>query len=522
MFKIAFEAGDYFPIWTPFAQRGYGSPLPFFYHRLYSTVVASIAMLLDSTYWAVKLSIPLILTFGAMGMHKASQAMKLPLFYCITASVLLITANYTATNWLIRGATAELLAAMLVSWLLYFYLTALKPLTNYQKINLSLKISLTLALIFYAHSVIFYYSCFVGLFLFITLVIRKLISKNESLNLSIIGLVSIQLLIFIGVYAGGIIIFKDYFSFSAFTKEELQPKQNFRSIGQYFSDSSFNWGEQWAGLSVEIGKTILIIFIISVFIILLNKIVKPVKKLIKVKSLKQEEIQFHFIFLSIVFCTFLYLQDASSIWFYEVIPGANYIQFSWRLLSFITPATILLTFSLLNIIEFRFSSKLSKILKQTVVISMIVIQVGFYISIQNVEYERFTSEEISSYLKRENLSNSLVFGGEYLPSNVPLPNNPAEYPLITHNDACEISSIVPKAALETKIHFKKIDIEIEATGNCSVFLNQFYNPFIVIDLDDNDEIEITNEAIPKINVKSENSKITIIRQGLLQGIMSQL
>ena len=72
VFRLAYLAGDFFPIWTPFGQNGYGSPFPFFYHRLYNSVVGLIA-LVCSTVTAVRISIPLMLLIGGLGMFRLAK-----------------------------------------------------------------------------------------------------------------------------------------------------------------------------------------------------------------------------------------------------------------------------------------------------------------------------------------------------------------------------------------------------------------------------------------------------------------
>ncbi|NES85212.1 MAG: hypothetical protein F6K10_29490, partial [Moorea sp. SIO2B7] len=172
IFRIAMNSGDFFPLWTPFAAHGYGSPFPFFYHRLYSTIVALIALIINSTYLAVKISVPLLLTFGAVGMYKTAQLMKLKMPYCIATGLLLIFANYTLTDWLVRGAMAELSAAMLIPWLFYYCLNII------QGKAAGFKLGLIMACLFFAHSVIFYYSIIVFVITFILAFLQQKYSQK--------------------------------------------------------------------------------------------------------------------------------------------------------------------------------------------------------------------------------------------------------------------------------------------------------------------------------------------------------
>jgi hypothetical protein len=55
-FRRAYLAGDWFPLWTPFSNNGHGSPIPFFYHRLFNTGASLLAVVAGSTYAGVKVA----------------------------------------------------------------------------------------------------------------------------------------------------------------------------------------------------------------------------------------------------------------------------------------------------------------------------------------------------------------------------------------------------------------------------------------------------------------------------------
>ena len=211
VFRIAMQTGDFFPLWTPFAHNGYGSPFPFFYHRLYSTVVALIALLINSTYWSVKISIPLFLTCGAVGMHQTAKLMQLRPLSCMAAALLLIFANYTFTDWLIRGAVAEFSAFMLIPWLLYYGIKVIRvePLSG-------IGLGLVTSLLFFAHSMIFYYAMLPIIVIF-ALALWDKNSKLKLLKKSVINLLLFGaiLLTNISIYALTIILIKPEFNLGA-------------------------------------------------------------------------------------------------------------------------------------------------------------------------------------------------------------------------------------------------------------------------------------------------------------------
>src|SRR5664279_2067809 len=118
IFRRAFADGDLLPLWTPLAENGYGSPFPFFYHRLFNSLAGAVALGTGSAYTAVKVVIPLLLFAGALGMRRALLAMGLGPFHAACGALLLVFSNYAYTDWYVRGAFAEFAAFMLVPWLL--------------------------------------------------------------------------------------------------------------------------------------------------------------------------------------------------------------------------------------------------------------------------------------------------------------------------------------------------------------------------------------------------------------------
>src|SRR5450759_1117484 len=117
IFRRAFADGNLLPLWTPLAENGYGSPFPFFYHRLFNTLAGAVALTTGSAYSAVKVVIPFLLFTGALGMRRVLLAMGLGEFHAVCGALLLIFSNYAYTDWVVRGAFAEFTAFMLVPWL---------------------------------------------------------------------------------------------------------------------------------------------------------------------------------------------------------------------------------------------------------------------------------------------------------------------------------------------------------------------------------------------------------------------
>ncbi|NES24362.1 MAG: hypothetical protein F6K41_37000, partial [Symploca sp. SIO3E6] len=407
VFRIAMQAGDFFPLWTPFAHNGYGSPFPFFYHRLYTTVVALIALLIHSTYWSVKISIPLFLTCGAVGMHKTAKLMQLRSLSCIAAALLLVFANYTFTDWLIRGAMAEFSAFMLIPWLLYYGMKVIRgePLSG-------IGLGLVTSLIFFAHSIIFYYAMLPIMVIF-ALSFWDGKSKFIFLKQSVINLLIFfwLLLINISIYALAIILIKPDFNLEALTNV-IDISKQFTSFFDYLVYIKFDWGHTGGGYSVEIGRGI------TISLILIGIIIKIAihKSILDLKTSQEKSKILIFLILSTII--FVHLQFPLALWFYKLAPGAAYLQFPWRLLTFLTPILILLLCERLEFLATIENKLPTRKICQLVLVCIVVHQIIFGINAQNIQYEVFPRKAIELALNKNNLAKSLIFAGEYLPQDL--------------------------------------------------------------------------------------------------------
>src|SRR5664279_4796333 len=153
IFRRAFAEGNLVPLWTPLAENGYGSPFPFFYHRLFNTLAGAAALATGSTSLAVKVVIPLLLFAGALGMRRTILAMGLGEFHATSGALLLVFSNYAYTDWFVRGAFAEFAAFMLVPWLT---LAALGVVRGTPRAGWGL--GAVLSLMFFAQSTIFVFA----------------------------------------------------------------------------------------------------------------------------------------------------------------------------------------------------------------------------------------------------------------------------------------------------------------------------------------------------------------------------
>ncbi|NER24446.1 MAG: hypothetical protein F6J96_27825 [Symploca sp. SIO1C2] len=508
VFRIAMQAGDFFPLWTPFAHNGYGSPFPFFYHRLYSTVIALIALLINSTYWSVKISIPLLLTCGAIGMHQTAKVMQLRPLSCIAAALLLIFANYTFTDWLIRGAVAEFSAFMLIPWLLYYGIKVIRgePLSG-------IGLGLVTSLLFFAHSMIFYYAMLPIIVIFALSFWdgqnKFIFLKQSAINLLIfLGLLFVN----ISIYALAIILIKPEFNLDVLTTNFDISKQ-FTSFFDYLVYIKFDWGHTGGGYSVEIGRGITISLILTGIVIKI--LTKKSKSNLQTNQAKHKT----WIFLILLTIIFVHLQFPLALLFYQLVPGAAYLQFPWRLLTFLTPILILLLCERLEFMATLENKLLTRQFCQLLLVCIVVHQIIFGINAQNIQYEVFSQKTIELALDKNNLAKSLIFGGEYLPQD--LTAVPEIKPLI-QTDNCQILDADPAIVLTEASHIQKISLTVQSNPSCQIYFNQFDNPFIKIIPGEGGSTSISEQKTIIVNPAPGVQKVEFLRQGLLQAIGTKI
>ena len=313
---------DLIPLWSSTDNNGLGSAMPALYHKLFYYLSGPLFLLTGKMKIALVLSILFFLVVGAFGMFAILRLLGANRTTSIAGGICLIAAKYTLTNWLIRGAVAEFSAAMLIPWALYYLLRSL----NENRVRMGLAVSL--ALIFLGHSVMGYY---LGL-LFALLFLASLVVGKIRLTGALLASTLTAAALFAVLVAPAVLLIssigKDY-DMERILDLAQHPHMDFHRLIRYFWDEYFIFGCDWATYSVQLDLPPLL-FGVAGFASLLflgnrgNKweIISPVMPLI-----------------ALGLAAFL-LQTPLSSFFYNHVPGAAYLQFSWRLLGLLTPVLI--------------------------------------------------------------------------------------------------------------------------------------------------------------------------------------
>ncbi|MEM8639283.1 MAG: hypothetical protein AAGG51_10770 [Cyanobacteria bacterium P01_G01_bin.54] len=269
VFRQAIATGQLFPGWNPFAQQGYGAVWPFRYPRLYGNTIGLLAALLGSTLSAIKLSIPLSLTVGAIGMHQTARLLQLKLSFRIAAAGLLVFANSTYNLWLLQGNLSEFWAAMLIPWLLYGGSVSLQG-SSTQRLRASLGLGLLFVLLFWSNAVIFYYALLPLLIVFAAGLISKKglrqgASWHETLRLSVAQLLP-GLSLFSSIMGGAWLGNWRLGNTTELPSMGLDYNNFYRPPLSYLADTVFRWQEVWGSTSVELSRGITITFLLILLV----------------------------------------------------------------------------------------------------------------------------------------------------------------------------------------------------------------------------------------------------------------
>jgi hypothetical protein len=330
--------GDWLPIWSSSDNFGLGSAFPALYHKLFYLSSGLFYLFIDEMKLTILFTLFFWLCIGGIGMYKLCRALHSPRWVAWCGAYMLILANYTITDWLIRGAMAELSAIMLMPWCLAAYLWWLG--SNGQKKIESSLLGFFLGIAFLAHSVLAFYLVLLlvvcSIFLFAFQPWRfKLLSP---------------LCLFLVVAAFSIIICPYVYAMHQLGQDyDLKrlllpvflPENNYKSLEKYIWDQDWEWGSNWSSFTVQLDLPILLLMVWGILSWVFSRYSRFLSTIIHVIPTKINPWFVYLLLLSIVLLGFLQTPIATT--FYQAFPGAIYIQFPWRLLAIMTPLLIVLS-----------------------------------------------------------------------------------------------------------------------------------------------------------------------------------
>ena len=508
VFRLAFLSGDLFPVWTPLAQNGFGSAFPFFYHRLFNSLAALLSLVFGSTFAGVRASVPLLLAAGGLGMARLLLAMNLPPLLATGGGVLLVFANYTYQDWLVRGAFAEFAAFMLVPWML---LAALKTARGDRGAGAAL--GAALALLFFAHSAVFLFALPMLAIFFAVVAAGALeiapdrwrLARSLAVAAAVTGAIA-------GPSLAGMALFRYWVSLDALSQKNLDVFRNFEPLGRYFVDFERGGSFDAAAYSVEIGRG----FNSAAIVLFLLAAVLVARRRISRESLRGNGAAWALVL--VVGGLALALQTPLGGELFR-LPGARYASFPWRLLVFATPASI--AFLALTVDLLRSASRpAARAAFAGVFAAAVLFQVMFGLTTP-LASGTYTRAEVDASLRKETLAAGFGFSGEYLPPGIALPP-PRPFLGAT---GCRVVSVSPPDVLRDPVEhpeFRAATEAVESSESCRVSIRQFANPFLDVDAGPVGRVSTAADGSILIEPGPGRRDVALRRRGLVAALVAEL
>lgn len=491
MIKRGFQSGQWLPLWAPDAQYSYGSPVLLFYHKLFYTLAAVLALFTGS-YWAIKILVPAFLLIGALGMRRMlSNAQIRPLFSWLGATLFVI-APYTFTQWLTRGSMAEFSAMMVAPWFLAELVLFLSGVRRYRWLTFY---SL---LLFLGHVMIAYYGFLLaGAQIAVLILSRKLPLKTLKLEWKEIALCLGVFLLITAPLVAGVQLVMPYFTADILKQYQFHPSSSVQPLHLYFAHNSFKWGKKWDGYSVEINRFVLI-GILACTILLYLKRIKARDSTV--------------VFFALAFTFLVFLQTRAAMIFYDTFPGAAYLQFGFRLLSYLTPISIFLFFILSE--KILASRKIPRSFIYSGAVAVPILTFTFFAYPSTRYLMGFQSQE-GVELNIQHTPGAGSFE-EYMPRGICASDVPYPAPFLSFNEGCQLEN--PPSDFKNK----ELVIKNSSSTSCTVVVRQFQSPLLSVELHNGAEVlEPTRYGAIQVKLPVASSAVTIRPRGLLELIVSE-
>jgi len=265
------------------------------------------------------------------------------------------------------------------------------------------RLALLTALLFHAHLLVCFFALPLALAVFLSAFLGRALKLSDLLSdwrlITAAGLLLCVCVLPFALAMGRVAPFLNTQAFTGLAS----PSKSMSPLTQYFVDDAFAWGEQWAAVTVELNRFVVVTTLAVAFAAACLQVhLRRASTRILVGAL----------------AGYLFLQLPASNWIYAHAPGAAYIQFPWRLNAFMTPILIVLL-----AIAGEACARMSKRAWRCAHLASyacLLLSLQFPARALQLEYGRFSPEELETHLASPS---GEVSGNEYLPKGVksPLP-----------------------------------------------------------------------------------------------------
>jgi hypothetical protein len=314
--------------------------MPALYHKLQNFVCTLLLELVGNIEWAEMLSLLLFSMLGCIGLRKLALRLGASPWTATVHALLLPFTNYVLADWLIRGAFAEHAAFMLLPWLLL----GLLELIEHGRVRVGLLCGTMIAL-FYAHSMTALFSLgLIGIALLIAL------AKHWQQRWHILARGAVAALGFCLAIAPTVWVMRimaQHFFLDHAISGVYQVKRHLTSL----SNALF-LGEAPYPVTFSVAPDL------ELWVAIAGAALLAVPRRWRASTARSwADPALAFLISGCVLMTFLRLEAAKPL--YDHVPGLRYIQFPWRLLSFMTVLLLALSAALFGRIRPRLATPLA-------------------------------------------------------------------------------------------------------------------------------------------------------------------
>lgn len=386
-----FKEFNFIPFWSEGDAGMMGSPLPLFYHKLFYYIAAWLYFITGEIKSAVITALVLLNLWGIYGTYRACRVFQVNKAISVLVSSSLIFQYYSATDWLVRGAFAEYAAVMMAPWVIWWCVSFIKT-GRY-----GFSIIPIMVATFLAHNIIAYFAIFLlviaNLFVYFNKPSKQLTYKLIKQN----ALAGLAVILILSPYLIPMAIASEYYDPGRLL---LDIRPFFQSLGRFLYNIKYTWGQTWEGYTVQLHPVLSLTLCLCLLALAIDKWKNKTWF-----SRVRPEIKQARLFVVIALLFFVFLQSRASYFFYKWVPGAEFIQFPWRLLTFIQ---VLLLIPLGMAISRITVAKVGLALSIAFLFACIAGYPGF--RKMSPEWGWFDQEHVNMHL------NAGVFGtGEYIP-----------------------------------------------------------------------------------------------------------
>lgn len=370
-----FRFGDLIPVWAASDNYGMGSPLPSVYHRLFYLVSGLVYAITSSAKISIASALIVFTSIGVYFTFLLLRSFGCSVQIAMLGSSTIPFLNYSVTNWLVRGAMAEYSAMMLIPLVLFL----IKK--SWDRGMLYAPIGFAFGCLFLAHSVIAYFTALIiGVVL-----LAGYFSRAVPWAFFSVKQIALSLLAFVSVTWWSLLpmlYFRQRYDISRLLPDFLNVQFQFRPATEYLWDYTWSWSNAPQLFTVQMD----VVLVLCLTALLFMR-----------RFTRQHVAVFAILALSIL------LQNGRSWRFYNIIPGAEFIQFPWRLSALSSIVLLILVF--IGLKQYKRLAAVIAVL--TIMISGTWQRVNYYSYPDRLETQN--SRPLSGY--------SLSLFGEYLPAD---------------------------------------------------------------------------------------------------------